>query len=392
MPRATRSARPGVHVDELGAADVADQTVAPLAPVPRGPPVVDHADREPHVDVGQDLGIPRVGVLARRPPVHEHHHRERPVAFGRDVEPVHPIALAVVEVPRVERPAGRRTITVGSHHVGAGRVERDGRVLSAREPEPHVAVGSHARRADRAAIVLDRGQRARRELVSVEAVTALVVVRDEERGGIGPPVHCFHRTGEAEIEVGPHAAREVPDRGTLLSLALMGDDEPSVARQRGPARREQRHALVDLFGDRRTGPRIDDSKRRVQAVAVLGVLEREHRSVGREPAQLPTPEIRAPDADVLGAAPDLLRRLAVGRDVHREAVGVADGGGHEPRHLCETLVPAGRHPGEERHRVATGERLGVPPAGLAAGLVLPEEHTLTVVGELTRESPRPDGR
>ena len=62
---------------------------------------------------------------------------------------------------------------------------------------------------------------------------------------------------ETEIEVGPLAAREVPDRGTLLALALVRDDEPAVTRQRRPARREQGHAVVDLRGDRRAGPRVD---------------------------------------------------------------------------------------------------------------------------------------
>ena len=68
-----------VHVLELRAADVPDQRVAPLAAVPDRAAVVDHADREPGVDVRLYLRLPAVEVEPRGAAVHEHQHGERAV-------------------------------------------------------------------------------------------------------------------------------------------------------------------------------------------------------------------------------------------------------------------------------------------------------------------------
>ena len=123
----------------------------------------------------------------------------------------------------------------------------------------------------------------------------------------------------------------------------------------------------------------------MQVVAVLGVLECEQRAVGRERSEVVAAVVGAAERDRLGAAPDLLRRLAVGRDEDREPVRVADAGGDEPWRLREPLVPAQRDAWQEGIGVAARERLGVPLAGLAAGLVLPVQDASSVERERARD-------
>ncbi len=222
----------GVHVLDLRAADVGDQDVSPLAPVPDGAAVVDHPDREARVDVRLHLRLPAVEVEPGRAAVDEHHHRERPARVVRGhVEAVHALAVRVLEVPRLVRPAFRGPRR-RRQELGARVVEREPLPVSLLLDEPHAPVGSHARLPDEAGVARDLLERARRELVAEEPGPALVEVHEQERGGVGPPVVDVHLPLEVDVEVGPLPGRQVPDAGPRLTRALVPESEPLVARDR----------------------------------------------------------------------------------------------------------------------------------------------------------------
>ncbi len=90
----------GVHVLELRSADVANQSVPPLAAVAHRPAVVHETHHEAGVDVGLHLGLPAIEVEPRRPAMDEHQDGERAArVVGRHVEAVHALAVRVLEVP-----------------------------------------------------------------------------------------------------------------------------------------------------------------------------------------------------------------------------------------------------------------------------------------------------
>ena len=115
-------------------------------------------------------------------------------------------------------------------------------------------------------------------------------------------------------------------------------------------------------------------------VAVLGMLEAEQRSVRREGAPQEAFPVGASESHRPVSPVDDLRLAALQRDVDREAVAIGDRRRHDPRRLCESLVPSMRHAVEKRRGVAAVERLHLPAAGLVAALVLEPQHTLAVEG------------
>ena len=369
---------PGVHVLELGAADVSDQRVPPLAAVPDRAAVVDHADREPGVDVRLHLGLPAVEVEPRRAAVDEHQHWERAAGVVRShVEAVHPLAVRVLEVPGLVRPAGRGGALLGSDELCAGVVEDQPLAVALLVREPDASVRTDACAPHEARLDLDRLERAAREVVAIEAGPSFDDVMEEERGCVRPPVDDVHGALEARRQIGALARGRVPDPGSLVTLELVLEREPLVPRDGRPALPVHRHALVAQFADRRARARIDDAQRRVDQVAVLGVLEAEERAVRRE---------RAAQAAVLGGgevhrllrAMDLARWASVERYVDREPVAVADPDRDDPRALGQAAVPAVGNALEEGLRLTAVERLDEPAAGFVPGLVLEPQHTLAV--------------
>src|SRR5919199_1371585 len=122
--------------------------------------------------------------------------------------------------------------------------------------------------------------------------------------------------------------------------------------------------------------RVDDAQRRMQQVAVLGVLQAEERAVGGEAAAEEAAWALA-DPDEVGRAVELAH-VAAARDIDREAVAVANARGDDAGRLRQAVAPAVRHAVEERSALAAGERLEEPEAGLVTRLVVEPEDALAV--------------
>ena len=82
----------------------------------------------------------------------------------------------------------------------------------------------------------------------------------------------------------PLSGREVPEPRPLVAFPLVLECEPLVAGHGRPALGFERHPLVDLLADGVAGARVDHAERRMDEVAVLGVLEAEQRAVRGERA------------------------------------------------------------------------------------------------------------
>ena len=118
-----------------------------------------------------------------------------------------------------------------------------------------------------------------------------------------------HLALELEVELRDLAGLEVPDRRSRVSFTLVLEGEPLVAGDRGPAPGMKRQSFVDLLSDGRACPRVEHSERRVDQVAVLGVLDAEEAAVCRQAATLEPP--RRPELHGLARMVDPARRSAV---------------------------------------------------------------------------------
>jgi hypothetical protein len=162
--------------------------------------------------------------------VDEHHHRERPAGVGRrHVEAVHALAVRVLEVPRLVR-AGLRSPCRRAHELGADIVEREPLPLALLVNQPDAPAGAHARLPDEARLAGNLLERAAREVVPEHPRSAFEQVREQERGGVRPPVVDVHFPLEVDVEVRPLPGREIPDCRPRLARALVVEREPGVAR------------------------------------------------------------------------------------------------------------------------------------------------------------------
>ena len=221
---------PRVDVLELGPADVADERVAPLAPVADRAAVVDHPDGEAGVDVCLRLRLPAVEVEPRRPAVDEHEHREGPArVVRRHEEAVHALPVRVLEVPRLVR-TRRGGAFPERDDLRSGVVEDEPLPLPLLVEEPDPPVGADARLPDVARLGGDRLELCPRKVVAVEMRTSLVDVLQQERRAVGPPVVRGDLTLEVELE---REAR--PFRGSRSRDACR---PPSRGRRRGAGRRQ----------------------------------------------------------------------------------------------------------------------------------------------------------
>ena len=216
------------------------------------------------------------------------------------------------------------------------------------------------------------------EVEPEETVTSFEAVQKQQGAAVGPPVLDEDTALEIHREVVPLAGLEIPDPGSLVALALVIEGQPLVARHRRPALRHQRHAVVRQLADRSPGARIDDLERRMDQVAVLGVLQAQERAVGRQRSSQESGFVDAAEANGLGRAVDLARSGSVERDIHAESVWLADPRGDDARRLSQTLVPAVRDALEQPCRLSAGERLYEPASRFGAGLVLKPEDALSV--------------
>ena len=244
------------------------------ASVPDRAAVIHHAHHEPGIDVALHLRAEPVGVEPGGAAVHQHDHRERPIAFGRDVEPVHAVAFAVVEVPRHVRPALGGALTVGAQHLGALVVQHQGLTVALGLPEPHPAVGTDPGAPDRARRVVDRRQRPGGEVVPVHLVTAFEEVDQEQRRRVGPPVVDLDhaRAGRSRDR------SALPSRGPRWRVAHRRSVRAGSRAAGRPAIGDQHEdlqgePLVELLGDHGARSRVDHAKGGVDQVAVFGVFE-----------------------------------------------------------------------------------------------------------------------
>src|SRR5947208_14893578 len=154
-----------VDVLELGAADIPDQSVAPFTAVTGGPPVIDEADGEAHVDERLDLRLPPVQVEPGRAAVDEHHHRERAAGVvWRDVETVDALPLGVDEVPGLVLASSGTRLPVERQDLRAADVDYASLPVALFVQQPHLIIRSHARVPDHAGFSRDDFQLSRCEL------------------------------------------------------------------------------------------------------------------------------------------------------------------------------------------------------------------------------------
>ena len=132
-----------------------------------------------------------------------------------------------------------------------------------------------------------RRRRAGREVDPHELRAALVFVAAEERGGVGPPSHGEDPAGQIDVQVSAVAAAHVPDRGPLERPQFAREGESLVPRHRRPRDGVEVAALVLELADHLARARVEHPERRMQEVAVLGVLDAHEGAVGGEPAAEP---------------------------------------------------------------------------------------------------------
>src|SRR3989304_2782793 len=114
----------------------------------------------------------------------------------------------------------------------------------------------------------------------------------------------------------------------------------------------------------------------MDAVAVLAVRDGEEGAIGGEAGDVRCHLVRARDRQPIGAAGHLLGRPAVDRDVDRVSVAAIDPASpppRPPRPWPPPPRPPDRDPLDRGCPVPPGEGLAQPPAGLVAGVLLPED-------------------
>ena len=230
--------------------------------------------------------------------------------------------------------------------------------------------------------MLDRREHARGEVEAIETVPALDQVGQQQRRTIRPPVERDHLALQVGRKIGPRTGRGFPDRRDRLA-----DRSWITASRPSPATGD--HAAVD-----RPFP---SSRRSAITAAVRGSITRSAGCSMSPPSQC-CRHSRAPSADnpprlkplrsrhaePIGAADRLLRRPAVDRHVHGEAVTIADRGSHDARRLSEAFVPPDRDAVQEWTGVTARERRRVPASRLVARLVLPPQGVGAVDSRSTR--------
>ena len=188
------------------------------------------------------------------------------------------------------------------------------------------------------------------------------------------------------------AGLEVPDRRARVALALVVEGEPLVAGDGRPALRGQRHSLVELVADGRAGSRIEDAERRVDEVAVLGVLEAEQRAVRGEAAAQEALASTPPSAPIgrrgAGSAAPVRRPATRRRRSRRDP--------RSPRRRFPEPARAPRSSRAERPRgsarLASGERLHEPACPTRRRVSSWNQSTPSPSSVGARRSGRPGGR
>ena len=166
------------------------------------------------------------------------------------------------------------------------------------------------------------GQVAGRDVVAEQPGAGGVRVRDEQRPAVRGEVGA-ELAGQVDREFGLGVRGDVPDQQLLAAAALVQEQQPLVAGDRGERERGQSAAgAVGLLGDRSAVGDADHPDRGVPRVTVLGVGDGQQRLVLGERA----------DPGVLGVGVDDVRGR-VGRAVPQPDAGAVvrgRAGGDEP--------------------------------------------------------------
>ena len=104
---------------------------------------------------------------------------------------------------------------------------------------------------------------------------------------MGPPSHGEDPARQIDVQVSAVAAAHVPDRGPLERPQFAREGESLVPRHRRPRDGVEVAALVLELADHLARARVEHPERRMQEVAVLGVLDAHEGAVGGEPAAEP---------------------------------------------------------------------------------------------------------
>src|SRR6185369_7523374 len=192
-----------------------------------------------------------------------------------DQPAMHALALLVRELPGHERPARRWRLGRDQNGLVPTHLVDDAGLLAALQAVPDVTVRPDARAAHAPLEARQGFELPGREGVLVQVVPAVAELEQQERAPVGPPVGDLGEAIPGERDVRDLAGLDVPDRRRTLAAALMADGEAGIAGNRRPTERAQRLAVVVELGLHLAGTGIDDPQRRMDRVAVLGVLEAE---------------------------------------------------------------------------------------------------------------------
>ena len=158
----------------------------------------------------------------------------------------------------------------------------------------------------------------------------------------------------------------------------MGDHEPLVAREGGPARRLELHALIAQLPHGLAARDIDHPKRLMDQVAVLRMLQTKESAVGREARHVERRHVAAPDPDGLSVVMDRAGGFVPLHQIDVETLAVAHRRRSDPVAKRQPVVPRIRYAAEEGARLAAAEGLREPTTRLVARLLLEPEHELAV--------------
>src|SRR6266545_3539070 len=367
----------GDHVLDLRPAGVALEGVLPLLAVPGRAAVVDQRDRVAVVDPGLHLRAEAVGVVVGRAAV-DQHHRRRGAAAGRDrQEAVHLVARRVGERPALVGDPGRGALPGRAQHgVAAAEDAHLGRERPGRPAVPDRAVGPDASPGDRAGLVVEPLERTAGQTQPVQLVTAHVGVDQQERAAVGPPVGDLHVTGQVYGQVRARPGDRVPDRRAQPAGALVQDGEAAVAGHRREGHGVEGVALaVPQVGHGPEAVDVEGAQRGAQVVAVLGVVDHQQPAVPGEGGQV--------DGLLVPVQLDAVAAELADADAEAVPVGQAEG---DPALGAEREPGAPGRPdaGQQRGRLAAGERLQLPVPDLVAFVVLEPDHP----GPVGRDRPR----
>ena len=194
-----------------------------------------------------------------------------------------------------------------------------------------------------------------------------MLVTDEERGRVRPPLDREDGSRKVDLEVGAFPGADVPDGRPLEGTQLARERQPLVSRDRRPSVRFEVRPGIDEVAPHGSRAGVEDAKRQMQDVAPLGVPDAHERPVRGETARL---RIRAADPARERCGPEEAWILAFVDDVDPIVALYLHADGGPDRVEREPREPPVREIRQDGFGDAAGRRPD-QPAPLVAGPIAP---------------------